>query len=75
MPRETRLIAKHRSESLRRRIKSLLIKAHEIWDIYGVDIAMVLKNNSQYYTYRSIDKSTWPPTMAEIVGDVSLISI
>ena len=75
MPREARLIAKRQNESLRRRIETLLIKAHEIWDIYGVDVAMVLKNNSQYYTYRSVDKSTWPLTMAEIVGGIYFIGV
>lgn len=70
MPREARIIAKRRNENLRRRIETLLIKAHEIWDIYGVDVAMVLKNNSQYYTYRSTDRPTWPPTMVEIVGNM-----
>ena len=44
-------------------------------DVYGVDVAMVLKNNSQYYTYRSIDRLTWPLTMAEIVGDIYFISV
>jgi hypothetical protein len=75
MPKEARLSAKRRNESLRRRIETLLIKAHEIWDIYGVDVAMVLKNNSQYYTYRSVDKSTWPPTMAEIVGGIYFVGV
>ena len=75
MPREARLTTKRRNESLRRRIETLLIKAHEIWDIYGVDVAMILKNNSQYYTYRSIDRPTWPPTMAEIVGGIYFIGV
>ena len=69
MSRETRLVAKRRNENLRRRIETLLIKAHEIWEEYGVDVAMVLKNNSQYYTYRSTDRPTWPPSMAEIVNN------
>ena len=75
MPREARLTTKRRNESLRRRVETLLIKAHEIWDIYGVDVAMILKNNSQYHTYRSIDKPTWPPTMAEIVGGIYFIGV
>jgi hypothetical protein len=36
-----------------------------MWDDYGVNVAVVLKNNCHYYAYRSIDKPTWPPTMAE----------
>jgi hypothetical protein len=75
MPRKVHLTTKRRNESLKRRIETLLIKAHEIWDIYGVDVAMILKNNSQYYTYRSIDKPTWPPTMAEIVGGIYFIGV
>jgi hypothetical protein len=67
MPRETHLVAKRRNDNLRRRIETLFIKAHEIWDGYGVDVAMVFKDNSQYYTYRSKENPTWPPSMAEIV--------
>ncbi len=75
MPEEARLAAKRRNENLRRRIETLLIKAHEIWDDYGVDVAMVLKNNSQYYTYRSIDKPTWPPSMVEIVSNSHILRV
>lgn len=75
MSRETRLEAKRRNENLRRRIETLLIKAHEIWEEYGVDVAMVLKNNSQYYTYRSTDRPTWPPSMAEIEATYPLPKI
>lgn len=75
MSRETRLVAKRRNENLRRRIETLLIKAHEIWEEYGVDVAMVLKNNSQYYTYRSTDRPTWPPSMTEIEATYPLPKI
>ena len=69
MQRQTQLAAKRRNENLGRRIETLLIKAHELWDIFGVDVAVILKNNTRYCTYRSTDKPTWPPTMAEIVRD------
>ena len=71
---ETRLAAKRRNENLRRRIVTLLTKAHELWDGYGVDVAVILKNNTRYYTYRSTDSPTWPPSMAEIVSSLSLCS-
>jgi hypothetical protein len=53
---------------------SLLIKVYDIWKEYGVDVAMILKS-SQYYTYRSINRPTWPPSMAEIVGNFYFIRI
>jgi hypothetical protein len=50
MSSETSLDAKRRNGNLRRRIATLLIKAHEI-EGYGVDIAIILKRKNQYTTY------------------------
>jgi hypothetical protein len=74
MPTNAQLAAKRRNESLEKRIETLLIKAHELWDIFSIDVAVFLKYNTQYCTYRSTDNSTWPPTMAEIVGYIYFIS-
>ena len=69
---EARLAARRRNENTRRRIETLFTKAHELWGDYGVDIAVILKNNTRYYTYRSTDSLTWPPSMAEIVSNLSI---
>ena len=30
-------------------------------------MALILRQNGQYFTYRSIDLESWPPSMKEIV--------
>jgi hypothetical protein len=67
-----RLIAKRQNTNLRRRIETLFIKSYEIWETYGTDVAVVLRKNGRYSTYRSIDELAWPPTMADIVGGTSI---
>ena len=52
MSSETSLDAKRRNGNLRRRIATLLIKAHEI-EAYDIDIAIILKRKNQYTTYGS----------------------
>jgi hypothetical protein len=75
MPREARLVAKRQNGNLRRRIETLLIKAYEIWNDYGVDVAMFLNNKGQYYIYRSIERPTWPPLLAEIVSNANILRV
>jgi hypothetical protein len=38
-------------------------------------VAVILRKNSQYSTYRSIDDPRWPPSMADIVGHTYLIQV
>lgn len=68
---QTKIVGKRRNENAGRRIDTLLIKAHELWDMFGVDVAVIIKHNTRYHTYKSTDRPTWPPTMAEIVCDTS----
>jgi hypothetical protein len=58
MSKEACLAAKRRNENLRRRIETLFNKAYKIWRDYSVNVAMILKKNSQYYTYRFTDRPT-----------------
>jgi hypothetical protein len=37
-----------RYENQGRRIGTLFIKAHELWDIFGVNVALILKNNTRH---------------------------
>jgi hypothetical protein len=62
------LAVKRRNENLRRRIKTLFIRSHELGKANGVDVAVVLRKNNQYYTFRSIDQPAWPLTMTDIVS-------
>jgi hypothetical protein len=41
---------KRQNENLARRIETLFVKSHEIWEIYGVNVAVILRKNSQYST-------------------------
>jgi len=68
IPSKAGLVATRRNERLGRRIKTLFMKSHELWELFGVDVAVVFKTKSLYYTYKSIENSTWPPTMADVVG-------
>ena len=48
--------------------ETVFVKSHEIWELYGVDVAVIVVKNGRYSTYRSMDKLGWPPSMADIVG-------
>ena len=61
---------KHRRESLNKTIQTLIIKADELWALYGFGVTTNLKKKSQYYTHRSIDGPIWLPSMTEIVSRI-----
>ena len=63
-----RISTKRQNENLTRRIETLFVKSREIWELYGVDVAVIVMKNGRYSTYRSMDKLGWPPSMADIVG-------
>jgi hypothetical protein len=65
---QARIQAMRLNGSLNRKIETPITERDELWDLHGVDVAIVLKNKSQYYTYRSMDIPTLPPSMAEIVS-------
>jgi hypothetical protein len=56
-----------KAENLRGRKETLLKKVYELGKEYGVDVALILRQNGRYFTYRSIDLESWPPSMKEIV--------
>jgi hypothetical protein len=59
-------------EKERKRKKTLLRKAYELGKLCDVDVAVILHKNGRYFTYRSIDKESWPPSMKEIVSNIAL---
>jgi hypothetical protein len=69
MSREARRAARRRHQNKRRRIETLVIKAHELWNDYGVAVAIILNDNIRYWTYRSKNDPTWPPSLPQIVSD------
>ena len=60
--------SKRRSENLGRRKKTVIKKAYELGKYDGVDVALIIRQNGQFFTYRSIDHESWPPSMKEIVS-------
>jgi hypothetical protein len=62
-----RKVLKNKREQLRRGKKTLFKKAHRLSKAYDIDIAIIMHKNGQYFTYRSVDRESWPPTMKQIV--------
>lgn len=63
------LAAKRRNGNIRRRIETLLIKAHELRG-YGVDIAIIIRRNNQYTT--STNGRALELLLAEMVANTLL---
>jgi SRF-type transcription factor (DNA-binding and dimerisation domain) len=59
---------KGRSNNIGRRKKTILKKIYELGTYDGVDVALIIRQNGRFLTYRSIDHKSWPPSMEEIVG-------
>jgi hypothetical protein len=47
----------------------LVNKADELWEFYGVDMALIICKLGRYTTYRSRDHKSWPSSMEEIVSE------
>ena len=58
---------KAKTQQFSRRKPSLMRKADQLARLYHADVALVIRRNGRYYTYRSIDNDRWPPTIEEIV--------
>ena len=68
-------ILKNKREQLRRGKKALIKRAHKFGKVHGVDIAIIMRKNGRYDTYRSMDQESWPPTMKQIVSQYSCLDI
>ena len=55
------------AENLRRRKETLFKKVYELGKYDGVDVALILHQNGRFFTYRSMDLESWPPSIKEIV--------
>jgi hypothetical protein len=62
-----RRVLKNKREQLRRGKRTLVKQAHKLATVHNVDIAIIMHKNGQYFTYRSVDRESWPPTMKQIV--------
>jgi SRF-type transcription factor (DNA-binding and dimerisation domain) len=56
-----------KGENLRRRKETLFKKVYEVGKYNKVDVALILRQNGRYFTYRSINLKFWLPSIKEIV--------
>ncbi|KAI9765389.1 MAG: hypothetical protein M1839_005511 [Geoglossum umbratile] len=66
-------VLKNRMERLRKRKKTLFKRAHELGTLCSVDVAVIIRKDGRYFTYRSINQGSWPPSMKEIQTTYPLI--
>ncbi len=55
------------NQQFARRKKSLIRRTNQLAQLCQADIALIIRKNNRYYTYRSLVDKDWPPTRAEIV--------
>lgn len=60
--------AKAKTQQFARRKPNLMKKADQLARLCHADVALIIRRNGRYYTYRSTDHERWPPTMLEIVS-------
>jgi hypothetical protein len=59
---------KRRYQNASRRRETLVHKVFEYGELFDADVALIIYQNGKYYTYRSIDELSFPPTMDKIVS-------
>ena len=59
--------AKQKREILRKRTKTFFKKADELRSIAEANVFCVLNVQNKWYFYTSIEQSSWPPTIEQLV--------
>jgi SRF-type transcription factor (DNA-binding and dimerisation domain) len=59
---------KRKQENLRRRKKTLVKKVYEFKKDFDFEVVLILFKNSRYFTFRSLDQDSWPPSIKQIVS-------
>ena len=59
--------AKAKTQQFTRRKSNLVKKADQLARLCHVDLALIIRKDGRYYTYRSTDHDQWPPMIREIV--------
>lgn len=49
-------------------------KADQLARLCHAEVALIIRRNGRYYTYRSTDHEQWPPTRSEIVSNIPMDS-
>lgn len=62
---------KRRSERIRNRKATVFQKAFELGEFPEIEIAVIIYQNGQYFTYNSTANNSWPPSMKEIVSQAT----
>jgi hypothetical protein len=60
-----------KGENSRRRKRTLIKKAHEYGELSGADIAFFIYQSGHWFTYRSTNRQSFPPSWDEIVSFVT----
>ena len=63
---------RRRSERLRRRKETFFLKAMELGEFPGIDIAVIIFQNGRYSTFSSVEDESWPPSMENIVSKLDI---
>jgi len=64
--------AKEKTQQFSRRRPKLIKKADQLARLCHADVALIIRRNGRYYTYRSIDHEQGPPTRSEIVSSIPM---
>ena len=59
--------AKAKTQQFTRRKSNLVKKSHQLARLCHADLALIIRKDGRYYTYRSTNHDQWPPTITEIV--------
>jgi hypothetical protein len=60
-----------KGENSRRRKRTLIKKAYEYGELSGADIAFFIYKSGHWFTYRSTNRESFPPSWDEIVSFVT----
>jgi hypothetical protein len=60
-----------KGENSRRRKRTLLKKAYEYGELSGADIALFIYQSGRWFTYKSTDRQSFPPSWEQIVSIVT----
>lgn len=70
--RKAACLKRKKAENLRQRKETLLKKVYKLGRDFSVDVALILRHNRQFITYRSIDIESWLLSIKEIVRTLFL---
>jgi hypothetical protein len=67
MPSQPSSDRKNSQKRFKRRANGIMKKAHQLSKLCSAEIAIIIKKEGRYYTFRSTEAKSWPPSMEEIV--------